>query len=88
MSSAALLARRPDIYIDHRNIVDGTDVDPPDLWILKENAAQLQASATFFTRVHFGGLQRPDLSPNRPAASLAPKAAVRLPDNERVVQGR
>lgn len=29
MSSAALLARRPDIYIDHRNIVDGTDVDPP-----------------------------------------------------------
>lgn len=29
MSSAALLAHRPDIYIDHRNIVDGTDVDPP-----------------------------------------------------------
>lgn len=78
MSSAALLAHRPDIYIDHRNIVDGTDVDPPPP----------QASATFFTRVHFGGLQRPDLSPKRTAASLAPKAAVRLPDNERVVQGR
>lgn len=86
MSSAALLARRPDIYIDHRNIVDGTGLDW--YWVLKENTAQLQASATFFTRVHFGGLQRPDLSPKRPAASLAPKAAVRLPDNERVVQGR